>query len=152
MKKKHITEFGEGMLADSVAHELRKLPHRDWQEDIEGITSIVIIPGLKKDGLHDSGFRTMDFAACHYGTAYCLLSGCSDVIHIGGISGYNNKDWVEEFPENRVKRASWSVDCLPKSGLLQLFASGELTAGCALSSFDIFATDTLAAQIKHVDD
>ena len=136
---KHISEYGAGMPADSPAHELRKLPERGWQDEVCGITSIVIIPANKKGGLHDSGYRVMDFAACHYGKAYVLLSGCSDVIHLGGISGYNNRDWYKDG--HRVRRGPWSIDCLPKSGLLQIFCGGEIEVGCALSSFEMYTKD-----------
>ena len=139
---KHITEFSDGIPADSPATELRGLPHRNWQEDIDGISSIIIVPATKRSGLHDSGYRCMDFAACHYGKAYCLLSGCSDVIHIGGIGGYNTDRWMEkDWPRDRAKRASWSIDCLPNSGLLQIFTDCGLSVGTALSSFEITSRD-----------
>lgn len=135
---KHVTSFGEGMPADSPAAALRMLPARNWAEEVTGITSIVIVPAIKRGGVHESGYRVMDFAACHYGTAYVLLSGCSDVIHLGGIAGFNNQNWVND---RKTKRGQWSIDCLPNSGLLQLFSGGELIVGSALSSFEVWSTE-----------
>ena len=131
----HITEFGEGINRDSPVKALRELPSRKWGQPVEGITSILILPQTKKFGLHDSGYRFMDFVACNKGTAYCLLSGYSDVAHLGGIGGFNNPNWVND---KIVNRGNWSIDCLPGNGLLQIFANADLSVGEALSSFEIF--------------
>jgi hypothetical protein len=70
----------------------------------------------------------MDFAAIKDGEPLCLLSGCSDVVHIGGISAVLRP------------AQSWSIDCLYPSGLMRLFClDGKLRAGSALSSFEVFA-------------
>ena len=61
---KNITGFGGGInIMDCSASDLRKLPCRDWQEELAGICSIIIVPELKRNGMHDSGYRCMDFAA-----------------------------------------------------------------------------------------
>lgn len=139
---KHVTEFSAGIPVDSPIKELRLLPHREWLEDIEGITSILIMPQTKKYGLHDSGYRCMDFAACHYETAHCLLSGCSDVINLGGIGGFNNPNWLQD---HETFAGNWSIDCLPNNGLLRIFAHKEIRVGVAISSFEIYHLQTTAA-------
>ena len=141
----HITSLSEGMDADSPAHKLRQLPMRQWDSRVKGVTSIVVVPAVKRGGIHDSGYRCMDFAACHYGKAYCLLSGCSDVIHLGGICGYNNREWVND---KRVRRGNWLIDCLPNSGLLQIFSDGGLDVGAAVSSFKVFSTEDRPEQVN----
>ena len=146
---KHITEFGEGIPTDSPVTKIRELPDRQWGDEVSGITALVIVPATKRSGLHDSGYRCLDFAAEHFGRLYCLLSGCSDVIHLGGISGYNNKDWVNLPEHERVRRGDWSIDCLPSNGLLRLFShSGELVVGPSLSSFEVFSTDGMPKKIE----
>jgi len=108
--------------------EFEKLPLREWGQDIGQFDWLVILPLKEK---HDSGFRCMDFVACKNNEAICRLSGCSDVLHIGGIgaSSFGKTDFAE-----------WTIDCLPKSGLLRLFVDrAALTAGRALSSFEVFA-------------
>lgn len=144
---KRLTEFGEGIPMDSPIEALRALPHRPWDMDIEGINSILILPAEDGEELHDSGYRCMDFVACSHERAHCLLSGCSDVIHIGGISGFNNPDWVNQPKGKRAKTASWSIDCLPRNGLLRLFShNGELIVGTALSSFEVMTNNGLDPQ------
>lgn len=83
----------------------------------------------------------MDFVAVKDGKCLCRLSGCSDVIHIGGIGGFNQTDWAERYqgvPSN-IPPVGWSIDCLKKSGLLRLFTTEKLTVGMALSSFAIYS-------------
>lgn len=104
-----------------------ELPGRKkWDEEIL-CDGIIILPGRAKD-MHDSGYRLMDFVAIKNSKPVCRLSGCSDVIHIGGIGGQN------------VSR-SWNIDCLPKSGLLRMWMNGHfIKVGAALSSFEITVT------------
>ena len=123
--------------------EFAALRHREWDEDIGPFDSLVILPGRIKDGLHDSGYRIMDFVAVKAGEPICLLAGGSDVIHIEGIYG----DGVFKLNDTSTggnyidpPKGGWSIDCLPKSGLLQLFKAGcWLVAGNALSSFEIWS-------------
>lgn len=152
--------------------DFRALPSRKWGEDIGEFDSLIILPSkigllsayryklltflnkyfswIKKPeiydikGMHDSGYRLMDFVAVKSNKPICLLSGCSDVIHLDGIGGYG-KDWFEKYnkvPE-LVKPSDWNMDCLPTSGLLRLFARKKLTAGSALSSFEIFTNEAV---------
>ena len=59
------------------------------------INLLLVSPSLMPEiyeinGMHDSGFRTMDFVAYSKNEPICLLSGCSDVIHIDGIGGFGH--------------------------------------------------------------
>ena len=119
--------------------EFEALPYREggWDSEVE-CSGIVILPCKE---LHDSGYRCMDFVAVSKGEPICRLSGCSDVIHVDGIGGYGH-DWLEEHGHcpSLVPPSSWSIDCLPKSGLLHMWpASHKMIAGHAFSSFEIFA-------------
>jgi len=115
-----------------------KLPYRnDWGKEVT-CDSIIILP-LKE--MHDSGYRCMDFVAVKDNKAVCRLSGCSDVIHIDGIAGLG-KDWLKKYGTvpKTVPPAGWSIDCLPKSGLLRLWPqSMRVSCGPALGSFEAFA-------------
>lgn len=113
--------------------ELEALPRRNWDEDIGEFNSLIILP--TKD-IHDSGFQCMDFVAVKNNIPFIRLSGCSDVLHIGGIGGFNNKYW---YKDGGKPFAKWSIDCLPKSGLLRLFSGDKLICSDALSSFGVFS-------------
>lgn len=120
--------------------ELKALPHRKWDGDIGQFDSLVIIP---TDQLHDSDYRCMDFVAVVGGEPKCLLSGCSDVIHVNGIGGYGD-NWLEKYGTvpKLIAPIGWSIDCLKTSGLLRLFSGKKLTCGDALSSFEIYSNET----------
>ena len=53
-----------------------------------------------------------------------------------GIGGYGN--WIAGELLNRIEPKGWSIDCLP-CGYLRLFSRSTMTAGPALSSFEIYA-------------
>jgi len=117
--------------------QFEKLPHREWSEEVV-CDSIIILP-LKE--MHDSGYRCMDFVAVKENKAICLLSGGSDVIHIDGIAGLG-KDWLKKYGSvpRLIPPSEWSIDCLPKSGLLRLWPGHrKMSCGPALSSFEVFA-------------
>lgn len=145
--------------------DFEALPSRGWKQDIGMFDSIVIIPmeiswfdtlkyqliqWLKSkfswfdsyympQGLHDSGYRCMDFVACKKGKPICRLSGCSDVVHLNGIGGYG-KPGNRVAPNDKVDRIDWNIDCLRESGFLHLWAgNAQLEAGSALSSFGLYA-------------
>ena len=153
------------IIQDMTIEEFKKVPTRKWNEDIGEFDSLIIMPvgvntfsvikwKMKKaiskifrleespiyqvGGIHDSGYRMMDFIAVKKGYPICKLSGCSDVLHINGISGCGN--FTGSFPE-KIKPINWSIDCLLNSGLLRLFCNRKLTCGGALSSFEIFAEE-----------
>jgi len=117
--------------------EFSVLPDRKWGEDIGEFDSLIILP-LRR--LHDSGFRCLDFVAAIGNKPICLLSGCSDIIHIDGIGGYGY-NWLQNSGgiPNTVVPVGWNIDCLKTSGLLRIFTGGKLIAGEALSSFEIYA-------------
>jgi len=118
---------------DYTKKELEHLPARKWQEDIGEFDSLIILP---TQNIHDSGYRCMDFVAVKNGEPVCRLSGCSDVIRIDGIGG-GGRNYNFKTP---LTPKSWSIDCLKKSGLLQIFCHPcSLTSGLALSSFELFA-------------
>lgn len=112
---------------------LEALPHRRWDEDIGEIHSLVILPSRRK---HESGYRCLDFVAVRDGVPICRLSGCSDVINLDGIGGYNPR--YSRIGTNAVPGA-WAIDCLP-NGLLQIWNThGPMVVGPALSTFEVFA-------------
>ena len=110
--------------------EFWELPKRKWNENIGPFESLVILPTCD---YHDSGYRCMDFVAVDKDMyPICRLSGISDVIEIDGIGGHG-----EIFAGQLTTVKGWKIDCLP-CGYLRLFASGTLTCGEALSSFEVF--------------
>lgn len=117
--------------------EFETLPCRKWNEDIGEFDSLIILPTRH---IHDSGYRCMDFVAVINNIPTVRLSGCSDVIHIDGIGGFE-LHWYLEFGSvpNKVPPKDWSIDCLKTSGLLRLFSHYKLVAGAALSSFEIYS-------------
>lgn len=122
-------------IADLTEEEFRNIPFREnWNSTTEKFDNLVILPMQSK---HDSGYRLMDFVACKSNKPICRLSGCSDVFHLNGIGGYGN--FNGSIPVSTPVIA-WSIDCLPKSGLLRLWCNFKLLAGPALSSFELFIT------------
>lgn len=116
--------------------QFNEVPWRkSWQKEVICDT-LVILPGYSRE-MHDSGYRLMDFIAVKDDKPICRLSGCSDVLHIDGIGGYGK--WKPEggIPK-MVVPSGWSIDCLPKSGLLRLFCYGNILCTSALSSFEIY--------------
>jgi hypothetical protein len=87
----------------------------------------------------------MEFVTIQKGKPTYIVGGCSDVIHLAGIGGHNigehNFDerlLVERIRTHACPRVSWSIDCLPVSGLLRLFCDNRLYIGRSLSSFEVF--------------
>ncbi len=126
---------------DMTRKDFEAVPWRkDWCSPIK-CHSMVILPSRK---IHDSGYRCMDFVAIDKnGIPICRLSGCSDVIHIEGIGGYGYK-WMERYGTcpQQIPCAAWSIDCLPKSGLLRIWPNSEnngMICGESLSSFSIYS-------------
>lgn len=128
------TETNIKTVNEMTRKEIESVPDRAWQEDIGEFDAMIILPTRR---IHDSGFRCMDFVAVKKGIPVRRLSGCSDVIHINGIGGYGNYRLSQGIP-SMIEPISWSIDCLKKSGLLQIFSHGVLTCGTALSSFEVF--------------
>lgn len=105
-----------------------------WSDTIDDFDSLVILPTKRK---HDSGYRVMDFVVVKEGKAIVRISGCSDVLHIDGIGGFGKWSADTGIPKSVVPKG-WSIDCLPKSGLLRIFCNGSLTTGMVVSSFELF--------------
>lgn len=125
---------------DMDRKDFDKLPQNDWNKDIGEFNSIIILPGRSKD-MYDSGYRCMNFVAVKDGKPICKLSGCSDVLHLDGIGGFGDR-WFEKYGKVplKVTPSGWSIDCLPKSGLLHIWPNSQkMKCGLALSSFEIFA-------------
>lgn len=134
MKEKHFTEW--------TRKEFEALPRADWKNEIGEVDSLIILPTRRK---HDSGYRCMEFATIQKGKPTYIVGGCSDVIHLAGIGGQNIgvHNFDEMLLDERIRthtcpRVSWSIDCLPVSGLLRLFCDRYLYIGRSLSSFEVF--------------
>ena len=118
-------------VSDMTVEEFRELPLRGWDEDIGEFRSLVILP---TETIHDSGFRCMEFVAIGAGgKPICRLSGCSDVVHLGGIGS--------TVPFGPKRLANWSIDCLKESGLLRAFCDCPIVAGLDLSSFEVIPVE-----------
>ncbi len=61
-------------------------PSSFTNEEIGEIDKLIILPTRRK---HESGFRCMEFVTVQNGVPTYIVSGCSDLIHLGGISGAN---------------------------------------------------------------
>lgn len=116
--------------------DFEKVPERKhFDEQIGLFYSLVILP---MDYLHDSGYKCMDFIAVDENDEpICKLSGCSDVLHLDGIGGFGK--YNGSIADNRPIEG-WSIDCLP-CGLLRVFCKGQIEAGYAVSSFEVFFHD-----------
>jgi len=126
------------VIGDLTRRQLESIPHRNnWDDEIGLFDSLILLPARRKEELHDSGYRCIDFVAVREGKAICRLSGCSDVLHINGIGGYGK--FTGTIPDT-MPIMSWNMDCLPRSGLMQLFCAGhKLRADPAMSSFSVYA-------------
>jgi len=161
---------GEMDINRMTKSQFRRLPYRkNWAEEIE-FDSLIILPldfdwigylrfwfkhfiskifKMNKPEIwevghmHDSGYRCMDFVLVREGKPICLLSGCSDVIHINGIGGLG-KDWLEKYGTvpKKIEPQDWSIDCLATSGLLRILSRGKMSCGPAISSFELFSDVT----------
>ncbi len=78
-EEKHYTQW--------TREEFEKLPYPEsFHNTIGEVESLIILP---ETHVHDSGFRCMSFVAIQNGKPTYRISGCSDVIHLGGVGGYN---------------------------------------------------------------
>jgi len=91
---------------------------RGWDENIGEIYSLIILPERHK---HDSGYRCMSFVACDkVNNPICKCGGCTDDLAIG----------IQD-------KIYFSMDCLPKSGLLHLWSDRPFSIGSDLSTISI---------------
>lgn len=124
-----------------TVEEFRSLPYPDsFWNNIGEIDSLIILPTEQK---HDSGYRCMEFVAIQEGVPTYRLSGCSDVLCLGGIGGYNcYGDNIASY-QRRIKNQTtpvndWSFDCLPESGLMRIFCRKKLIVGASVSSIELY--------------
>lgn len=110
-------------------------PKSYTNEEIGEVDSLVILPEKHN---HDSGWRCMSFVTIQNGVPTYRISGCSDVIHLGGIGGHNIKS-TDRIKSQTVPNVDWHTDCLPVSGLLRIFSGNyKLFVGASLSDFELF--------------
>ncbi|MBQ2375690.1 MAG: hypothetical protein II298_03345 [Bacteroidales bacterium] len=134
-KEKHYNEW--------TRKEFEALPKPNCftNQEIGEVDCLIILPQKHR---HDSGYRCMSFVTIQNNKPTYIISGCSDVIHLGGIGGFNiryitsNLTYQERIKEKKTPAVSWSIDCLPTSGLLRLFCDKRMYVGASLSSFEIF--------------
>ena len=144
--------------SEMTRRDFERVPMRQrWDAEVR-CAAFVVLPAVRRwwrwrpwkrevwerrPELHDSGYRLIDFVALNdHDEPICRLSGCSDVLHLDGIGGYGYR-WLERCGgvPSSVPPRGWSVDCLPRSGLLRFFARGAIVCDAALSSFEVYATD-----------
>lgn len=110
-------------------------PKSYTNEEIGEVDSLVILP---EKHYHDSGWRCMSFVTIQKGVPTYRISGCSDVINLGGIGGHNIKS-IDRIKSKTVPNADWHIDCLPVSGLLRIFSGNyKLYVGASISDFELF--------------
>lgn len=116
-------------------------PKSYTNQEIGEVDSLIILPCRHR---HDSGYRCMQFVTVQNGKPTYIVSGCSDVIHLGGICGLYTTDietYTKRRQEGKIPIVDWSIDCLPTSGLLRIFCSKKIIVGASLSSFEIFVKE-----------
>lgn len=187
-KQRHTLAFGVLDMKELgywTRKDFEALPFRkSWAIPVE-CSSLVVIPAalptlwMKVVGywknltkqphdilnLHDSGYLCMDFAAVGKdGVPFCLLSGCSDVVHFDGIGGFGY-DWLNAHGTvpTYVLPSGWCMDCLPVSGFLRIFARAgvmalavqdphlpidKILSESPLSSFEIYALPSEQIKVK----
>lgn len=121
--------------------EFRALPRPSSYWNVTGeVDSLIILPTKRK---HDSGYRCMEFVAIQNRKPTYILSGCSDVLRLGGMGGYNvyrNSvcNYARRVESGTVPVIDWKIDCLPVSGLLRIHCSKRMIVGASVSDFEVF--------------
>ena len=134
-KEKHYMEWTR------KEFEALPMPTSYDNQEVGEVDSLIILP---EKHYHDSGYRCMSFVTIQNGKPTYKISGCSDVIHFGGIGGLNviyytgDLTYQERAKEKKTPTVDWCIDCLPKSGLLRIFCNKKIYIGASLSSFEIF--------------
>lgn len=118
-------------------------PSSFTNEEVGLIEGLIIMP---TNNLHESGFRLMEFVTIQDDVPTYRVSGCSDVLHLGGIGGYNigrynfdNMDML--IHRGMMPRIEWRIDCLPTSGLVRLFCGKKMYLGESLLEMGIFVIE-----------
>lgn len=148
-----MNDISERTFIDWSLEEFQKLKHIPgdffFEENNSDIfDSIVILP---TEYIHDSGFRYLSFVLIRKNEPMGIIGGASDVVHINGMTGfgfYNRSGDMTDLIEK--SRALWTIDCLPKAGLLRLFnIGGKIKIGHPeISSFEVFAVYDETARHK----
>lgn len=134
-KEKHYNEWTR------KEFEALPTPTSYDNKEVGEVDSLIILP---EKYYHDSGYRCMSFVTIQNDIPTYKISGCSDVIHFGGIGGLNVRYYTDNLThQERLKRektpaVAWHIDCLPKIGLLRIFCDKKIYIGASLSSFEIF--------------
>lgn len=132
-KEKHYHEWTR------KEFEALPIPTSYTNKEVGEVDSLIILPQKHR---HDSGYRCMSFITIQNGKPTYKISGCSDVIHFGGIGGFNCQKvstiLSERMNTKKIPIVEWSIDCLPVSGLLRIFCNKKIYIGASLSSFEIF--------------
>ena len=114
-------------------------PNSFTNQEIGEVDCLIILPQKYR---HDSGYRCMSFITIQNGKPTYKISGCSDVIHFGGIGGFNCQKvstiLSERMNTKKIPIVEWRIDCLPVSGLLRIFCNKKIYIGASLSSFEIY--------------
>lgn len=134
-KEKHYTKW--------TRKEFESLPRpKDYTNyEIGLVDSLIILPQKHN---HESGWKSMSFVTIQNDKPTYVVSGCSDVILLGGIGGtnaYTNDIYKfrERVNRNLVPNPNWHIDCLPVSGLLRIFSGRyKMYVGASLSSFELY--------------
>lgn len=119
---------------DMTKEDFAAVPYLDlwnnWDELVKNnpsghleFTSVVIIPAMY-DGeiaIHDSEWACMDFVLVKDSYPIGKVGGGSDVLHLDGIGGYGDDRKYESMFSRMVPVKGWSIDCLPKTGYLNLW-------------------------------
>ena len=114
-------------------------PNSFTNQEIGEVDCLIILPQKYR---HDSGYRCMSFVTIQNDKPTYSISGCSDVINLGGIGGFNcekvSTTLSERIKTGTVPRVDWKMDCLPVSGLLRIFCRNGMYVGASVSSFEIY--------------
>lgn len=118
---------------DMTKEDFAAIPYldtwKDWDELVKDnpsghleFTSVVIIPAMYNGeiSIHDSEWACMDFILVKDGYPIGKVGGGSDVLHLDGIGGYGD-DREDSVFHSMVPVKGWSIDCLPKTGYLNLW-------------------------------
>jgi hypothetical protein len=122
--------------------DFEALPHRGWNEDMGLLHAIVIIPAEPPDHIHESGYRNLIIVGCIEAGPRCILTECSDALHIEGIGGRGRFAYDADSGRGNwlgAEGEGWTIDCLAVSGFLRLFVTDRIEVGSALSSFEVFS-------------
>lgn len=114
-------------------------PSSYTNEEVGLIDGLIILP---TEELHTSGYRLMEFVTIQDGVPTYRVSGCSDVLHLCGLGGYNigryNYDKMDILlHRNTLPKITWMIDCLPVSGLVRLYCGKKMYLGDSLSDMGI---------------